>query len=115
MRPLPLARSAEGLGSKTVITATDYELVTASVGLVDRSKRAKLEVRGAEAGDFLQGQVTNDVEALAVGEGCYAALLTHKGKLRADLRILRLDDAFWIDTEAIAGRVVSHMLATYSL
>ena len=49
-----------------------------------------------EAAEFLQGQVTNDVEALAPGEGCYAALLDHKGKLRADMRVLRLgDDGCW--------------------
>src|SRR5256885_7111557 len=98
-----------------MITATEYELVTESVGLLDRSERAKISVRGEEAADFLQGQVTNDVEALSPGQGCYAALLTHKGKLRADLRVLRLEDGFWLDAEAIAAPVVVHMLGTYSL
>ncbi|MFN2617214.1 MAG: folate-binding protein YgfZ [Thermoleophilaceae bacterium] len=98
-----------------MITATEYELVTESTGLLERSERAKLVVRGAEAADFLQGQLTNDVEALAPGQGCYAALLTHKGKLRADLRCLRLEDGFWLDAEAIAGRVVAHTVETYSL
>ena len=45
----------------------------------------------------------------------YAAILTHKGKLRADLRVLRLDDGFWLDSEPIATRVLLHMLGTYSL
>jgi folate-binding protein YgfZ len=98
-----------------VIATTEYELLTGSVGLVERSERTKFEVRGADAADFLQGQVTNDVEALSPGEGCYATLLTHKGKLRADMRVLRLDDAFWLDTEQIAAQVVQHTLATYSL
>ena len=57
-------------------------------------------MRGAEAADFLQGQVTNDVEALEPGSGCYATVLNHKGKLRTDLRILRGEDWFWLDTEA---------------
>ena len=98
-----------------MIATTEYELLTGSVGLVERSERTKFEVRGADAADFLQGQVTNDVEALSPGEGCYATLLTHKGKLRADMRVLRLDDAFWLDTEQIAAQVVQHTLATYSL
>jgi tRNA-modifying protein YgfZ len=98
-----------------VIATTDYELVTESAGLVDRSDRAKFLVRGGEAADFLQGQVSNDVEALEPGTGCYATVLSHKGKLRADLRILRGDDWFWLDTEAIGHAVLDHMLRTYSL
>jgi folate-binding protein YgfZ len=98
-----------------VIATTDYELVTESAGLVDRSDRAKFLVRGTEAADFLQGQVSNDVEALVQGTGCYATVLTHKGKLRTDLRILRGDDWFWLDTEAIGHAVLAHMLRTYSL
>jgi tRNA-modifying protein YgfZ len=85
-----------------VTVATDaYELLTRAVGLVDRSGRGKLVVRGADAVEFLQGQVTNDVEGLAPGEGCYAAMLSHKGKFRADMRLLRAADHVWVDTEAI--------------
>ena len=98
-----------------VIATSDYELVTEDVGMVDRSDRAKFLVRGSEAGDFLQGQVSNDVEALEPGDGCYATVLTAKGKLRTDLRILRGEDWFWLDTEAIGHAVLAHMLRTYSL
>jgi glycine cleavage system aminomethyltransferase T len=72
-----------------VIAVSEYELLTESAGLVDRSDRAKFVVKGGEALDFLQGQVSNDVEGLARGTGCYATVLNHKGKLRTDLRILR--------------------------
>ena len=98
-----------------MIATSDYELVTESAGLVDRSDRAKFLVRGSEAADFLQGQVSNDVEALEPGTGCYATILNHKGKLRTDLRILRGDDWFWLDSEAIGHAVLEHMLRTYSL
>jgi folate-binding protein YgfZ len=98
-----------------VIATSDYERVTKSAGLVDRSDRAKFLVRGGEAADFLQGQVSNDVEALAPGSGCYATVLSHKGKLRTDLRVLRGEDWFWLDTEAIGHAVIEHMLRTYSL
>jgi folate-binding protein YgfZ len=99
----------------TVIVTSEYELLTESVGAVDRSNRAKFLVRGGEAVDFLQGQVSNDVDALVPGSGCYATILTHKGKLRTDLRILRGEDWLWLDTEAIGHAVVRHMLETYSL
>jgi tRNA-modifying protein YgfZ len=98
-----------------VIATTEYELLTESAGLLDRSERAKFVVRGGEAVDFLQGQVSNDVEALAPGTGCYAAILNHKGKLRTDLRILRGEDFLWLDSEAIGHAVLRHMLVTYTL
>ena len=82
-----------------MIATTDYERLREAVGLVDRSGRGKLRLTGAEAVDYLQGQVTNDVEALAPGTGCYAALLNHKGKMLADMRVLRGGDHIWIDAE----------------
>ncbi len=98
-----------------MIAVDEYELLRSGVGLVDRSERAKLLLRGGEAVDFLQGQVSNDVEALAPGQGCYAVVLTHKGKLRTDLRILRGEDWLLVDTEAIGHAVLTHMVRTYSL
>jgi tRNA-modifying protein YgfZ len=98
-----------------MIATAEYELLTEATGLVDRSDRAKLVVRGSEAADFLQGQVSNDVEGLAPGDGCYATLLTHKGKLRTDLRLLRGEDWFWIDAEAIGLAPLAHTVKTYSL
>src|SRR4051794_29596369 len=82
-----------------MIATTDYERLREAVGLVDRSARGKLRLTGAEAVDYLQGQVTNDIEALEPGSGCYAALLNHKGKMLTDMRVLRGEDFVWIDTE----------------
>src|SRR5918992_38416 len=98
-----------------MIVTSEYELLTEAAGLVDRSARAKFVVRGGEAVDFLQGQVSNDVESLEPGTGSYATILNHKGKLRTDLRILRGEDFLWLDTEAIGHPVLRHMLATYTL
>jgi tRNA-modifying protein YgfZ len=98
-----------------VIATAEYELLREDAGLVDRSARAKLRLTGSEAAEFLQGQVTNDVEALSPGEGCYAALLNHKGKLRADMRVLRGPDWIWIDAEPIGKRPLEHTVETYSL
>jgi folate-binding protein YgfZ len=98
------------------VIATDaYELLKESVGVVDRSERAKLLLTGGEVVDFLQGQVTNDVQRLVPGSGCYSAILTHKGKLRADLRILRGEHWVWLDGEAATRAVLRHTVETYSL
>ena len=111
-----------------MIATSEYELVTEAAGAADRSDRAKFLVRGSEAADFLQGQVSNDVEALEPGTGCYATILNVKGKLRTDLRVLRGKDIgahpaqpgtsadwFFLDTEAIGHAVLRHLLETYSL
>jgi folate-binding protein YgfZ len=98
-----------------VIAVDQYELVTEAAGAVERPERALFEVAGGEAADFLQGQVSNDVEGIEPGQGRYATLLNHKGKIRADVRVLRTGDGFVLDTEPIAHRVIEHMLQTYSL
>jgi folate-binding protein YgfZ len=97
-----------------MIQAPEYDLLRESAGALVRS-RGKLLLRGAEAAGFLQGQVTNDVEALEPGRGCYALLLTHKGKVRMDMRILRGADWLWIDCAKGALPVLDHMLRTYGI
>jgi folate-binding protein YgfZ len=93
-----------------------YRLLREEAGIVDRSDRGKLVVRGAEAADYLQGQLTNDVEALAPGEGQYAALLDRKGRMQGDMRVLRLgEDTLWIDTEAVALPAVARHLEMYKI
>ncbi len=94
-----------------------YRQLREECGLLDRSARGKLLVGGAEAAEYLQGQLTNDVEALDPGEGCYAALLDRKGHMQADMRVLRLGEApdLWIDTEPAAAEVVRRHLETYRI
>jgi tRNA-modifying protein YgfZ len=65
-----------------------YTAMTEGAALVDRSQSGKLALTGPEAKAFLNGQVSNEIEALSPGTGCYAALLTHKGKMLADLRVI---------------------------
>ncbi|HEX8741719.1 MAG TPA: glycine cleavage T C-terminal barrel domain-containing protein [Thermoleophilaceae bacterium] len=97
-----------------MIAAPEYELLRQGAGVVERP-RGKLLLRGAEAAEFLQGQVTNDVEALAPGTGCYALLLNHKGKVRVDMRVLRGPDWIWIDCPKGGVAVLDHMFRTYGI
>jgi len=97
------------------LATSEYERLRESAGLVDRSDRGKLLLTGGEAAEYLQGQVTNDVESLSPGEGCYAALLTHKGKVVADMRVLRGPDWLLIDTEAHALPALHRNVEMYSI
>ena len=93
-----------------------YRALREGAGVLNRSQRGKLAVSGPDAADFLQGQLTNDVEALAPGEGCYAALLNRKGHMQADMRVLRLGpEEIWLDTEPEARDAVVRHLSMYRI
>jgi folate-binding protein YgfZ len=94
---------------------SQYRALTEGVGLLDRAERGKLALTGSEASDFLHGQVTNDVEGLVPGRGCYAAFLTHKGKMLGDLRILHFGDELFLDTERVALQELFNMIRRYKL
>jgi tRNA-modifying protein YgfZ len=97
-------------------TLTDeYAVLTEGCGLVDRSERGKLALTGADVKAFLNGQVTNDIEALTPGSGCYAAFLTHKGKMLGDLRVLDATEALLLDTERIALQALFDMIRRFSV
>jgi folate-binding protein YgfZ len=94
-----------------------YRQLREECGLLDRSGRGKLRVTGADAAEYLQGQVTNDIEALEPGEGQYAVLLDRKGHMQADMRILRRPAAqeLWIDTEPEGLEATRKHLQTYKI
>jgi tRNA-modifying protein YgfZ len=97
-------------------TSTDaYRAMTEGCAVVDRSERGKLALTGAEAKEFLQGQVTNDVEGLEPGTGCYAAFLTHKGKMLGDLRILDTGDELLLDCERLSLQELFNMIRRFKL
>jgi folate-binding protein YgfZ len=94
-----------------------YRQLREECGLVDRSERGKLLVAGADAAEYLQGQLTNDTEALEPGDGAYAALLDRKGHMQSDLRVLRpgAGPDLWLDCEAVALPAVLKHLTMYSI
>jgi tRNA-modifying protein YgfZ len=95
--------------------AEQYRALTEQCGLIDRSERGKLALTGADAAEFLNGQVTNEVVALAPGQGCYAAFLTHKGKMLGDLRILATEDGLLLDSERVALQALFDMIRRFKV
>jgi len=93
----------------------EYKTLTEGCGLLDRSERGKLALSGPGAKAFLAGQVTNDIEALSPGGGCYAAFLTPKGKMLGDLRILDAGDELLLDTERMALQALFDMIRRFKI
>ncbi len=77
----------------------EYRAVRQAVGVSDLSHRGTVRVTGLHRQRFLQAMISNNVEALEPGQGCYATLLTNKGKLVADFVVYADADAYWIDIE----------------
>ena len=71
--------------------------------LIDRSDRTRIRFGGARAAELVTGLVTNDVLGLTAGHGQYAAALTPKGKIAADIRIFADQDGLLTDTSARAS------------
>jgi folate-binding protein YgfZ len=94
---------------------SEYDLLTGTGAVVDRSERGKLLLTGAEVKEFLQGQVTNDVEALVESEGCYAAFLTPKGKMLGDMRIFDADAGVFVDCERVVLQDLFNMIRRFKL
>src|ERR1700704_6109738 len=96
-------------------TVADYRVRTEACGLLDRSERGKLALTGTGAKEFLEGQVTNAVEALSSGQGVYAAFLSPKGKMLGDLRVLDLGDELFLDTERSVLQELFNMIRRYRI
>ncbi len=69
--------------------------------------RGWIAVEGADRGRFLQGLLTNDVEGLTPGSGCYAAYLTPQGRMIADMHLLAEADRIVVD---VHGSVKDRLL-----
>ena len=78
--------------------------------------RDVIEASGPDAATFLQGQLSQDVAALAVGAGAYSLLLQPQGKVDAWLRVNRVgDERFLLDVDAGWGEAVVRRLARFKL
>lgn len=125
MKPLSLfefhrhhgAQFREINGAQVVGTYGDvgkeYHAIKQRAALLDLGFRSRLCLLGADRIKFLHGQVTQDVNALSVGQGTYAALITAKGKMQSDLFVYRLADELLLDFEPGLAEVVSQRLEKY--
>ena len=77
----------------------EHLAVRERAGAADLSARGLIRVTGVDRAKYLHSILTNDILALAPGQGCYAALLDVKGHLQADMRLFVLDDALLIDLD----------------
>jgi hypothetical protein len=95
--------------------ARELEWLTQSAGIIALSDRAIVSVGGDDAHDWIQGQVTNQVEGVPSGGSVYAFVLTLKGRTLADIYVLMGDDEIWLDVpkaqvEALLARLDRYII-----
>lgn len=83
--------------------------------IANLSDRAILSVSGPEARAFLQGLITNDIEAAKPGHPIYAALLTPQGKILFDFLIFDQDGELILDVSAAQRDALLKRLTMYRL
>ena len=111
------AQFTELNGQETVAlygdTLNEHAVLNQAAGLMDLSCRGRLCLTGSDRKRFLNGQVTNNVHDLKAGEGCYAALVTAKGKMLSDLNIYLLENEILLDFEPGYGEAIARRLEKY--
>ena len=93
--------------------AAEYRSLLHGAALLDRSARLRMIFHGAKVPETLTGLVTNDVAALQPGDGQFAAALTAKGKIVADVRIFARTDDWLVDASAPAAQGFRAMITKY--
>ena len=119
MSSLPVTGASHAdLGGRSVVlaygsVAVEYEALQSQAALFDRSHRGRLRVKGEKAAEMVAGLVTNDVTGLVPGQGCYAAALTAKGKIIADVRVFIEEGSVLVDAPPRAAAAWAAMVKKF--
>ena len=80
--------------------ADSYQAIQQGAALGAVAPRLQIAVTGQDRAAYLQGLLTNDIQALAPGTGCYSAWLSPQGRLHTDLHVLESGDMILLDVPA---------------
>ena len=69
------------------------------VGMAALGQRAMIRVTGEDRVRWLNGMVTNSIQALQPGQGCYSFFLNAQGRIQGDATAFLLDDAILLETD----------------
>jgi tRNA-modifying protein YgfZ len=93
--------------------AAEYDAARTGAVVVDRCDRAFIRVHGRDPARMVQGLVSNDVTTATAERAVYATVLTPKGRMVADVRILRRGDELLLETDAAAAEPLAAHLRKY--
>ena len=76
-----------------------YQALREGAAWLDLSARGRLRATGEDRARWLHAMLSNRVQQLQPGQGCYAFLLNAQGRILADLNLLCCGSSFLLDTE----------------
>ncbi len=79
------------------------------------TSRGVVRITGADAQDWLQGLITNDIARADASQACFAALLSPQGKILFDFLVHRRDKTFLLDCAADQAAALARRLGMYRL
>jgi folate-binding protein YgfZ len=91
----------------------EYAAATSGCAAFDATNLGRIDVRGADAVEFLHRITANDVRALAVGRSQRNLLLSSKGKVIFDFDLFRGEDALQIGVRADRAKSLADALEMY--
>jgi folate-binding Fe-S cluster repair protein YgfZ len=87
-----------------------YTAAHLSAAVTERTDRAFVRVYGRDPVRMLQGLISNDLARADGTRAVYAAVLTPKGKMVCDVRVLRRGDELLVETDATAANaLIAHL------
>ena len=87
-----------------------YRAIRDAAALVTGAPRGRIAVSGTDRASYLHGLLTNEIEALQPGSGCYAAWLTPQGRMITDMHVLEAGDMILLEVPATVRELVLQRL-----
>jgi folate-binding protein YgfZ len=83
--------------------AAEYEAARSDVVVIERLDRSFVRVHGRDPVQMVQGLISNDIANAPAERAVYATVLTPKGKMVADVRVMRHGADLLLETDAAAA------------
>lgn len=78
----------------------DYRTLREGAAIAEVAPRGPIALSGRDRASYLHGLLTNDIQAIQAGAGCYAGWLTAQGRMITDLHVLEAGDMMLVDVPA---------------
>jgi len=93
----------------------EQEVALSGLVFADLEYLGVISVHGADAGTFLQSQLSNDISALDAGRSQLNAFCTPKGRMLGLMRVFRADDGYFLRLPADSLEAVLQRLRMFVL
>src|SRR5215210_3248824 len=111
--PEPRKRAAQRVPTHHGDARAEYEALKGGAALLDRSDRSVLRLAGKDPVGMLNAVLTNEVPK-EPSLGVYALLLNPKGRIQADLRVLKSGEDVLIEVEPEGVAAAKELLGRYA-